>query len=200
MKKFIILLFVGAFAKVSFAQSFSLGAKAGVNLSSLTTDMSGVSQGDQQIGFTGGVFSRIGILGFFVEPSVMYSQRKGSFQASGQTSTTRLDYIDVPVMVGYSFLSVARAYLGPNFQFLVNADQSGAKSSNFSKDNFESTGVGLQVGVGVDISRLTIDLRYDGCITNLGKKVVDQNTNQKVDYSTRANMFQLTVGYKFIKL
>ncbi len=200
MKKIIGLLFAVICTSSLFAQSFSLGVRAGINSSSLSTNINGVKEGSQQIGFVGGAFSRIGVLGFYIEPSVLYSQRKGDFDASGKTLTTTLHYVDVPVMIGYSFLGIARACIGPNFQFLTNATQAGdATDPNFSAGNFNNAGLGFQAGVGVDISRVTIDLRYDGCITNLGKEVIGSN-NQKYDYSTRASMWQLTVGYKFIKL
>jgi hypothetical protein len=200
MKKIIILLLFAAGAWVASAQSFNFGVKAGVNVSSLSTNVTGVKEGDAQTAFVGGLFSRIGFLGFYVEPGLLYSQRKGNFDlGGGQSTTISLDYIDIPVMLGYKLL-FARAYIGPNFQFLVNASQSGTTDPNFSKNNFNNAGVGFQAGIGADAGRFTFDIRYDGCFTDLGKKVTDEVTGQQLDYSTTASMWQFTIGYKFIKL
>ncbi|AMS27481.1 hypothetical protein AEM51_11090 [Bacteroidetes bacterium UKL13-3] len=185
-------------AKLS-AQSLGFGLKAGMNFSSLENNLSAqYSATASANGFVGGVWGRAKFLGFFVQPEVLYTQRKGAFTSTADSTAVinKLSYIDVPVLFGYKF-AFARINVGPNFQFLVNANQEAsakAKDPNFSIDNFNASNVGLQAGVGVDLLRLSIDLRYDTNLGSIGNKINVNGTT--FDYSTRASMWQLTLGYR----
>ncbi|MES2688827.1 MAG: porin family protein, partial [Bacteroidota bacterium] len=139
--------------------------------------------------------------GLYIQPELLFSQRRGVFgDSSGKTTTTTLSYIDFPVLAGFKIL-VFRINAGPNFQFLVGASQSGSgnRDANFSRDHFNSAVVGFQAGIGADLGPFQVDVRYDGSIGNLGKNVVN-SSGQKVDYSTRSNMLQITLGYRIFKI
>ncbi len=181
------------------AQMLDFGLKAGLNFSEFTNTRPDLYSGTASAtGFLGGAYGRVGILGFFAQPEVVYSQRKGAFtsKADGSAVINTLSYIDVPVLVGYKLL-FARVNFGPNFQFLMSAKQeasSAAKDPHFSKDNFEQSSIGFQAGVGVDLMKLSLDLRYDGNFGSIGKQV--NIAGQTYDYSTRPSMWQLSIGFK----
>ncbi len=181
------------------AQSLGFGVKGGLNFSELENNMGARYSGTASAnGFVGGIWARAGFLGFFAQPEVLYSQRKGAFtsKVDGTAVINTLSYIDVPLLVGYK-LAFVRFNAGPNFQFLLDAQQKAsdlAKDPNFSKNNFESSSVGFQVGAGVDLLKLSIDLRYDGNFGSIGKEITVNGT--QYDYSTRASMWQLTLGFK----
>lgn len=200
MKKTFLVITVLVLASVKLsAQSLGLGVKAGMNFSSLENNLSTQYSGTAGAnGFVGGVWGRAGLLGFFVQPEILYTQRKGAFTSRADSSAVinTLSYIDIPVLVGYKF-AFARVNIGPNFQFLMDASQKAstlAKDPNFSKDNFNSSNIGLQAGVGLDLLRLSIDLRYDTNLGGIGKEINVNGTT--LNYSTRASMWQLTLGYK----
>lgn len=197
-----LLLFSMAFilsATQLKAQSFGVGLKGGLNFSSLDNNLQGRYTGTAGAnGFVAGAWARAGFLGFFAQPELLYSQRKGAFTSSidGTAVINTLSYIDLPVLVGYK-LTFVRFNMGPNFQFLLDANQKAselARDPNFSKGNFESSSVGFQAGVGVDLLKLSIDLRYDGNFSSIGKEITVNGT--KYDYSTRPSMWQLTLGFK----
>lgn len=183
------------------AQSLGLGVKGGLNFSSLDNNLSGQYSGTASAnGFVGGVWARAGFLGFFVQPELVYAQRKGAFTSAidGTAVINTLSYIDMPVMLGYK-LAFVRLNIGPNFQFLLDADQKAsdaARDPNFSKDNYKSSSVGFQAGAGIDLLKLSIDLRYDGNFGSIGKEIM---VNGKTyDYSTRPSMWQLTLGFRIL--
>ena len=66
-----------------------------------------------------------------------------------------------------------------------------------SKDNFNTATIGFQAGVGVSLGKISIDARYDASIGDLGK-IITTTSGKQIDYSTRANMFQLTLGYRIL--
>ena len=198
MKRITLILVCFAFIQLSEAQTIDFGLKAGLNFSEMTNNISNYTATNNATGFVAGAYGRIGILGFFAQPEILFSQRKGAFTSSvdGTAVINTLSYIDIPVLVGFKLLFF-RANLGPNFQFLVNSKQEAtslAKDPDFSKDKFNSSVVGYQAGLGVDLLKLSLDLRYDASFGSLGNKVTT-STGIK-DYSTRANMWQLTLGFK----
>jgi hypothetical protein len=200
MKKIIASLLVIFFAANVHAQSIEAGVKAGINVSTLSKAPN-LGDANSTTGFVFGGFVRTGAAGFFIQPEVLLTQRRGVFtdDSSKLTVTNTLTYLDVPVLFGYK-LAVFRFSAGPNFQFLMSANQDAPdilKDPNFSKNNFNSTAVGFQLGVGVNLGKINLDARYDGSIGDLGKTITTQSGKQ-INYSTRANMFQLTLGYRIL--
>lgn len=193
---FLVLMFASVFAT---AQSFQLGLKVGLNQGSLTKAPN-LGDANTTTSFVCGAFAKIGGGGLFLQPEILYSQRYGVFSdTSKQTVTNQLHYIDIPVLVGYK-LAAFRFYGGPNFQFLLAANQKAPdnlKDPFFSKANFNSASVGYQLGFGVNLQRILLDVRYDGSIGDLGKKV-NTSTGNSVNYSTRSNMWQFTIGYRIL--
>lgn len=188
------------FAANVHAQSIEAGVKAGINVSTLSKAPN-LGDANSTTGFVFGGFVRTGAAGFFIQPEVLLTQRRGVFtdDSSKLTVTNTLTYLDVPVLFGYK-LAVFRFSAGPNFQFLMSANQDAPallKDPNFSRDNFNAATVGFQLGVGVNLGKINLDARYDGSIGDLGKTITTK-AGQQVNYSTRANMFQLTLGYRIL--
>ncbi|MCE2786689.1 MAG: porin family protein [Bacteroidota bacterium] len=198
MKHFTLLVVLFFLFHFANSQSFVLGIKAGVNRSSMSTSL-GNATAEPNYGFVAGAFARAGILGFYVQPEVQYNQRNASIDLGNGSGTQTLSYIDVPLLAGKKILGLARVYAGPNLQFLLDASQSGGKLPAFAQSNFNEFALGGIAGVGVDVKKITIDLRCDFSLTDLGKKVVSQQAGT-FDYSTRATMFQFVLGYKFLDL
>lgn len=195
-----LLLLMGSLQSYAQLDIFTLGAKVGINQGQLTKSPNLGSPATTG-SFVAGVFSRVKFLSFYAGPEVVFTQRRGVFKddSSKLTITNTFSYIDIPVLVGVK-LSVFRAYAGPNFQFLLKANQSGdasLKDANFNKSNFNSSTVGIQAGIGVDLGNIVLDLRYDGSLGDMGKEVISA-TGQQLDYSTQSRMVQLTIGYKFL--
>lgn len=188
------------FAANVHAQSIEAGVKAGINVSSLSKAPN-LGDANSTTGFVFGGFVRTSAAGFFIQPEILLTQRRGVFtdDSSKLTVTNTLTYIDVPLLFGYK-AAVFRFSAGPNFQFLMGANQDAPallKDPNFSKDNFNAATVGFQLGVGVSLGKINLDARYDGSIGDLGKTITTK-AGQQVNYSTRANMFQLTLGYRIL--
>lgn len=183
------------------AQFIEAGVKAGINVSTLSKAPN-LGDANSTTGFVFGGFMRASAAGFFIQPEVLLTQRRGVFadDSTKLTVTNTLTYLDVPLLFGYK-VAVFRFSAGPNFQFLMGANQSvsvaSLKDPNFSKDNFNAATVGFQLGVGINLGKINLDARYDGSIDDLGKTITTQ-AGQQINYSTRASMFQLTLGYRIL--
>lgn len=207
-KILLITAFVGMYATTQ-AQEFVLGAKLGVTTTQvLGSDYKNFSTPDNYNGLLLGAYTRLSFVGFFVQPEILLRNLNFNInnKQNGANSTAKnnLTYVDVPVLFGKKLLKLVRLSAGPNFQFLVNKDISISNASvvdPIKEGDFNNFVLGAQAGIGVDVWKLSFDIRYDFSLSKIGEaaKLVNTNANN-TDFSSRASMLQFSVGYRFIKL
>jgi hypothetical protein len=200
----------------SFGQSrnFKFGVKGGVNLSNLRGgDVVSIQDPSIRIGnadarltgFVGGVFVRLGST-IFIQPELLLSQKGGAFNVfrdgltnDKNTVNVRFTNLDLPVMVGFRIGDVLRLNAGP-IASLRLAENGGLRDAlndagaNSIRDNFNQAALGYQAGVGFDIGNLSLDLRYEGNVTN----IIDVNTNDSNFNSQlrrKGSLWQATLGF-----
>ncbi|MDP9047838.1 MAG: PorT family protein [Bacteroidota bacterium] len=199
MKKLIltVVIFTATIglASAQVLPSFQFGAKAGLNLSSVSSTASSTLNSSNQAGYLAGFWARFGALGFNVQPEMYITSKNVTVTASdGSEARQKFTSIDVPLLFGGkigAFGLGGRFYTGPLVSFAINKDQSftGA-AGNALKFNYHDQNFAWQFGAGVDIRKISIDLRYEAGLT-------------KQDYSggkTRINLFNLSLGYRLAKL
>jgi hypothetical protein len=188
MKKLILILTL-CFATVylSSAQilpSFQFGLKGGMNLTSLSK--SGTFNSSNQAGYLGGIWMRVGALGFNFQPEAYITSKNVTVDGSQAKFTS----IDMPLLVGGkvgAFGFGARFYTGPMVSFAINKNQTiGSAATSIVQLNYKNQNYAWQVGAGVDIRKVSVDLRYEA-----GLSKQDYGSN-----STRINLFNLSLGYK----
>jgi len=192
MKKLVLsiafILSITLTCKAQIIPSFQFGVKGGINLSNFSTDNTFSS--DNRAGYLGGIWLRVGALGFNFQPELYYASKTASFNSGGTTNSITLKSIDVPALVGFkvgTFGIGARVYTGPMASFIIGDEQTinGALGSIVHL-NFKNQNYAWQFGAGVDISKLSIDLRYEKGLSNLNNNGYDQ----------KLNLFNLTAAYK----
>ncbi|HCY00571.1 MAG TPA: hypothetical protein DG754_10570 [Bacteroidales bacterium] len=178
------------------AQFLRFGVKGGVSSSTVKIDKTTfstadnaqsfiVEQGDSKMGLHFGVFGRIQVLGFYVQPELLFTQSKGEVILTNITNSNspttdireqKFNKFDIPVMVGWKF-GPARIGLGPVASFMLSEDD-GLKdkladvTNETVKSNFKNATFGYQIGVGLDILKFaTLDVRYEGNLSKLGDGV-----------------------------
>ena len=184
---------------VCFAQEISFGLRAGMTRSSLAKNFAEFADKESISGLTGGVYLKAKFLGFFIMPEAVYNQR--GFEIATIGSGT-IHYVDVPILAGKQVLKFFRVNAGPNFQFAFSKDLSELNGYK-NNTNFNDFVVGLQAGAGIDIWKISIDLRYDMSISNTTEinMIAPQNLQlPDVKYSSRSSMWQLILGYRLIQI
>ena len=184
------------------AQELSLGVRAGFSRNSVGEDFVAYSSKDAVTGMTLGGYAKIKVLGFFIMPEVNYNQRGNEIKDFGNNTTHN---IDVPILFGKQFFKVIRVNGGPNFQFqLANSQTQTQTQLNkyINQSKFNDFVLGLQLGVGLDVWKFSLDARYDMNLSEAGKVVYMDKLTQKIvqQYSSRANMFVFTLGYRLFQL
>jgi hypothetical protein len=219
MKKLILTIALLGFTLNSSAQDFSWGPKVGIALPSIKlSDVEDVESGietlrlleeaNAKISAHIGVFARISLLGFYVQPEILFSSSKSevgyNLLLAGQTNyesvagEVRLNKLDIPVLVGKRFLKVFRVNAGPVFTLPLSEDISFKSLSSTVGDvetNYKSATVGAQIGAGLDLAFLTVDLRYELALQSISEGISVGGTEFAADQ--RVNQFLISIGYKF---
>jgi len=219
MKKIILSIALLGFTLNSSAQDFSWGPKLSISSPSFKLqDVGSVGNSleavqlledtDPVLGYQLGVFARISLLGIYVQPEVLFSNAKSEIQfidvidenadLIDVVGKVKLNKLDVPVMFGKRFLKVFRINAGPVFTLLLsqNIDQVGVSDTYTDiESNYKSATVGAQIGAGLDLSILTIDLRYEMGLQSISDGITIGET--KFNPDQRLNQFLVSVGIKF---
>jgi len=188
MKKILSTLLLGAVvcfsASAQLLPKFQFGLKGGVNLTSLSK--SGTFNSDNQAGYLGGIWMRFGALGFNFQPEAYITSKNVTVDGS----TAKFTSLDVPLLLGGKVGALGfgtRFYTGPVVSFAINKDQNfGTAAANASRLNYKDQNFAWQLGAGVDIQKISIDLRYE---KGLSKQ--EYGTG-----STKINLFNLSLGYR----
>lgn len=163
-----------------FAQlSPRLFIKAGVNLADLKIEGVNNDVTDMKVGFHGGLGAHFHLAPeWALQPEVMYSQ-EGTEVAGIKT---KLDYVNIPLMLQYMFNNGFRLEAGPQFGFLVNAeDERGGDLDNV----YKTPNVGLGVGLNyLSYSGLGVGARYNLGLSHIGE-------GDARDINTRTLQFSL---------
>ena len=176
MKKIFLGLTVLA-SSLSFAQQF--GVKAGLNLSDISNTSTAVDT-KMKTGLYAGVTATFPITeSYSIKPELVYNQMGAKTDLYdfggiiGQVSTTtKLDYLSLPIMLQYNLPSNLYLEVGPEFSYMLSANQSLntiiTPSTNINMDYLNRFNVGAGVGAGLKINEnLGINARYTFGLTQI---------------------------------
>jgi len=200
MKKLFMLTAIAVLSmNLSFAQESSsdsggihFGAKGGVNFASLSGD--DLDDFDGRTGYHFGAVLRIDFSEkFSIQPELLYSAQGNVFKDDGDKATVHLDYINVPVLVGYQVIDGLILQAGPQIGFNIVAkitDDNGDDEIDF-KD--ETSAIDFGIGFGAQYKLefgLFFQARYVLGISNM----LDVEGS---DVKRKNNVISLSAGYFF---
>ncbi|MFN0257845.1 porin family protein [Pedobacter ureilyticus] len=192
MKKISLVAFLVCSAFFAFGQilpSFQFGVKGGVNLSKFSTENTFGS--DNNAGYYAGIWTRIGAAGIHLQPELYLSGKNTTLKSGSLENEVKFTSLDVPVLVGTKIGAAGvgfRLNTGPVVSFILNEDQSfGDAASNVFSGSFKDQAFAWQFGTGLDVGKLSVDLRYELGLSKL---------NSAGYPDTKLNMFTLGLGLK----
>ena len=190
---------------------FRLGIKGGVSMANIKTDgltVNGiggfvVDNINAKSGYTAGVYMRLGRK-VFVEPELLFSYKNASFDILRTITSQQLQFdvrytsLDVPVMLGYR-LGPIHFLAGPVFSYSMNSNSSIAEAIGVNLGSLQAATqkayISYTAGAGIDLLGLTLDLRYEGNVTDISKTVP---LPAGVNFSQKAALWQATLGLKIL--
>jgi hypothetical protein len=180
-KTFSTLVIILCVFSLSFSQlpmvpriSFTLGPKVGFTMSSLTTNQDSLKTAAQN-GFEGGFFFRLGINRLYFQPEVIYVTKGGVFEnnTSNVKQEVTVQSIDIPIMIGLKFgagIANFRVHGGPVLSYVIGKKLKvdGLQwPADYVNQRINNSSTGIQLGAGMDILSLSLDVRYEWGLDNL---------------------------------
>ena len=210
MKKFILAFVVLLFsASLTFGQ-FSWGIKVGYNASKLHSSLDSIKSSFNS-GFHFGAFVRVGKK-VYLQPELYYTFQGGIFQNNVSNTynnwkqNVTVGTLDIPVLVGFKLLNLKvvnwRIMAGPMASFVVNSKITDVSLTGpIKKADINAANWYVQVGTGVDVLFMTLDLRYQIGLNQMIKSAQSENSSGVVTgkiYSLNAtnNMWVVSLGFK----
>ena len=184
------LFFVAQMATAQVAPSFQFGLKGGFNLSKFSTENTFASE--NKAGGYGGGWARIGGAGIHLQPELYLSGKNTTLQSSsGLQNKVTFTSLDVPVLVGTKIGAAGvgiRLNTGPVASFVISEKQSfDQAASNVFNGRFKDQAFAWQFGTGLDLGKLSFDLRYEMGLSKLNAAGYPE---------TKLNIFMLGLGLR----
>ena len=198
MRKMMMIAVMAIVAMTASAQNtlrdkgtFTLQPKVGLGLGSFSGSWT-TTDGEShkiRVGLVAGVEGEYYINDWFSAAiGVSYAQQgwKNTFNSSPNT-TTKLDYLNIPLVGDFYVARGLALKTGVQFGFLMSAKE---EDYDF-KDACKKMNISIPIGVSYEFSDFVIDARYNLGLTKVNKEGGPQ------DNKSRSDLIQITVGYKF---
>ena len=197
------ILSVATAQKHSRADYFRIGIKGGVNLSSVKVASLSTNL-ENKTGYQLGAFARIGRT-IFLQPEVYFTAKEVNVDVLNSLTTNQgvvgfsQKSLDVPLLAGIK-LGPLRVLAGPVASYALSASTSpdaAVKSyfSGTSQEIIDRSSFSYQAGIGFDILNLSLDLRYEGAMSELKNTVA---VPSGFNYSQKPSYYQATIGFRIL--
>lgn len=172
MKKIIAsAILIIALSGIANAQRLSIGGKAGANLTKITGK---AFKEEYNLGYQLGLFAEIDLSKKWgIQPEVLWNQLNTN-PASGtdavfnnwqnNTTSIKLNYITIPVLLRYNIGPLITLNLGPQFGILQNKN---TNLWNNSKEAFKNGDLALVGGAQINLKTLRLYGRYNIGLNNI---------------------------------
>ncbi|WP_242206385.1 outer membrane beta-barrel protein [Aestuariivivens insulae] len=143
---------------------------------------------DRNVGYHLGIFGKIGNQIYF-KPELVYTSTKSDYD----NDSFKMEKLDAPLLVGVKVLGPLSVFGGPAFQYILDTEYDGISINDIENDFT----IGLNFGIGLNIKRLGIDLRYErGFSKNEATFIETQGGITPSRLDTRPD--QLILSFSFI--
>lgn len=210
MKKlFLLTTITGVLMSFATMAQSGFGIKGGIALNNITTNAGSFKDNinqslDTKTGYVFGVFGRLGDK-VFLQPELLVASKGGKVNITPTNGSTpvavdvKYTNLDIPILVGIKPISRIRLMAGPVISLKLSEDQKlkdalAVYTNGNSNDALKTASWGYQVGVGVKILGIEVDLRRVGSIS----EIAALKLNNDAKFSSYAQGWQLTLGLKII--
>lgn len=133
-----------------------IGIKAGLNYNSNGDYFDAIQMNsknpDRNVGYHIGLFGKIGNQVYF-RPELVYTSTKSDYN----DDSFKMQKLDAPLLVGLKVLGPLSIFGGPSLQYILDSEFDGIAINDVEND----FSVGLNFGIGLNLNKLGIDLRYE---------------------------------------
>lgn len=196
MKYLLISLFIFSFSFISYSQ-LEINPQVGILSTSLDNAQKAVFDTKARTGWMAGADLRFGS-SLYIQPGLFLTSSKILFQYSENGNNVEQEVtrtgLKLKAMLGYYIIPTSmfkvRVAVGPTYDFQINIDD--INSSVFKSDQFKKGAFNLDIGAGINILFLTLDVGYSFGLSD----VVDIN-NLNVNTKAKYKSVFVTLGILF---
>lgn len=199
MKKIILLLLVLCSLQQGHAQLKSAatwGVKAGLNFYNLYGNFDEEIKRSFRPAPLAGMFVRIPIgTVLSLQPELLYSSEGCKMESLGEKAAVRMNYLNLPLMVQLRSSSGFMAETGPQVGYLLRGkiayEDDGDSETEDVTSTFNDFALSWGLGIGYQVSRLGVGLRYNYGLTGLVREEMLEDGDDK----TTSRGFALSLSY-----
>jgi hypothetical protein len=195
MKKTILTAVLALLSGVAMAQTDAgFGIKAGLNYGAngdyFDSAEDVYKNPDGNVGYHVGIFGKIGDKIYF-RPELVYTKTKSDYE----NNSLDMSKLDAPLLIGMNIIGPLNVFAGPSLQYILDTDYDSITLGDVENDFT----VGLNIGAGVNLGNIGIDLRYERGFTKNEVRIIDANagtslTGDRID--TRPDQLILSLSLK----
>ncbi|MDE3744099.1 outer membrane beta-barrel protein [Maribacter polysaccharolyticus] len=157
MRKTILLAIIALTSLTTFAQTESgFGIKGGLNYNANGDYFESTGEAarnpDRNVGYHFGIFGKIGNR-MYLRPELVYTKTKSDYDGD----KFDISKLDLPLLVGAKIIGPLHVFAGPAFQYILDTEFEGITINDIENDFT----VGVNIGAGLNLGKLGIDLRYE---------------------------------------
>ena len=208
MKKIIFACFLLTLVTKNSQAQLQFGLKGGVNYNSdsfesVSNDV--LNGAKTKTGIHTGLWLRakLPVIGLYIRPEIVYTELNNSVNyespfSAPKTTDFKFKKIDVPVLIGKKFLGIGNVFAGPSFQYILSSD---FELNDLREVSTESFSLGIQLGAGIELGRLGIDLRWERGLSKTETVFVDNTIfDSNFNFDKRVSQIIFGISYKLSKV
>ena len=185
----LVLLFLAATALTHAQTATGFGIKGGLNYNANGKYFESISDNsknpDRNVGYHIGVFGKVGNQIYF-KPELVYTSTKSDYD----DDSFKMQKLDLPMLVGVKVLGPVSVFGGPSFQYILDTEFDGITIGDVENDFT----VGLNFGIGLNLDKLGIDLRYERGFSDNEATFLDNNGINTNRIDTRPDQLILSLS------
>lgn len=208
MKKIIFAFFLLTLVTKNSQAQLQFGLKGGINYNSdsfesVSNDV--LNGAKTKTGIHTGLWLRakLPVIGLYIRPEIVYTELNNSVNyespfSAPKTTDFKFRKIDVPVLIGKKFLGIGNVFAGPSFQYILSSD---FELNDLREVSTESFSLGIQLGAGIELGRLGIDLRWERGLSKTETVFVDNTIfDSNFNFDKRVSQIIFGISYKLSKV
>lgn len=189
-KLILFIIAVVILSVASYAQTATgIGLKGGLNYNANGDYFESIGNNaehpDRNVGYHFGLFGKIGNKVYF-RPEVVYTSTKSDYN----DDSFKMQKLDAPLLVGIKILGPISVFGGPSLQYILDSEFDGL-AINDVKNDFS---VGLNFGIGLNINKVGIDLRYERGLNDNEATFLNNNSINTSRLDTRPDQLILSLS------
>lgn len=207
MKNVLLTLIIVATTLSTIQAQSQLGVKFGLSSYDLPTDVLDLTGRDLQLsvenanyGVHFGLYGRLGLLGFYLQPEILFNSNSVQYRIQDFNSTGTINdvvtehyrNIDIPVLIMFT-PAFFRVYAGPVGHYYLQSTSALSNLEGF-KEEFKKLSYGYQAGLGIQIAGLMVDVRYEGNLSKFGDQFIIDG--RPYSFSTTPSRVLMSLSFK----